>query len=90
MSKTKIRFIDWTRTGKTGGVGIYGLPANEGESGEYQVGDTLEIDGEVPAGWLPKVEILSGGAKKDAEFVTGDAKSDDDAPRRGRPPKAGE
>ncbi len=74
MAKTKIRFIDWTRTGKTGGVGIYGLPAEDGsnDSGEYQIGDTLEIEGDVPAGWLPKVEILSGGkASKDAEFVTG-------------------
>ena len=43
MSKIKIRFIDWTRTGKTGGVGIYGLPANEGDSGEYQIGDELEV-----------------------------------------------
>ena len=86
MSKIKIRFIDWTRTGRTGGVGIYGLPANEGESGEYQIGDEMEIEGDVPPGWLPKVEILSAPKSKDAEFVTGQ----DEAPRRGRPAKSGD
>lgn len=85
MSKIKIRFIDWTRTGKTGGVGIYGLPASEGDSGEYQIGDELEVS-EVPAGWASRVEILSAPKSKDAEFVTGQ----DEAPRRGRPAKSGD
>ncbi len=83
MSKIKIRFIDWTRTGRTGGVGIYGLPANEGESGEYQIGDELEVS-EVPAGWASRVEILSGAPKAGAELIANPA-SESDAPRRGRP-----
>ena len=83
MSKIKIRFIDWTRTGKTGGVGIYGLPASEGDSGEYQIGDELEVS-EVPAGWASRVEIISGVPKAGAELIANPA-SESDAPRRGRP-----
>ncbi len=88
MSKIKIRFIDWTRTGKTGGVGIYGLPANEGDSGEYQIGDELEVS-EVPAGWASRVEIISGVPKAGAELIANPA-SESDAPRRGRPAKSGD
>ena len=83
MSKIKIRFIDWTRTGKTGGVGIYGLPANDGDSGEYQIGDEIVVS-EVPAGWASRVEVISGAPKAGAELIANPA-SEGDAPRRGRP-----
>ena len=83
MSKIKIRFIDWTGKGKTGGVGIYGLLGNEGDVGEYQIGDELEVS-EVPAGWASRVEILSGAPKDGAELIANPA-SESDAPRRGRP-----
>lgn len=72
MSKTKIRFIDPTGSGRTGGTGIYGLPSEDNASGEFQIGDETEIEGdEIPAGWVGRAEIVGKGSKKDAEFVTG-------------------
>ena len=74
--------------------GIHGVPpTDENPSGEYPIGHELTIDGEIPAGWLEKVEVV-GKAAKDAKLVTNedDGEGDDDGKptRRGRPPKDAE
>ena len=59
--------------------GIHGLPlTDENPSGEYPIGHELTIDGEIPAGWLEKVEIISGKPKADAVAITNDEPNDTD------------
>ena len=70
------------------GAGIHGLAATEeNPAGEYPIGHEFDIEGELPAGWAGRAEVV-GKAHKDAKPVTNDG--DDDAPKpRGRPRNEG-
>lgn len=53
------------------GAGIYGRPTPENPSGEIEIGTEIEINGEMPAGWVGRAVVVGEEPKEGSVFVTG-------------------
>lgn len=58
------------------GRGIFGLINEDNPSGEYPIGHEFDTEGELPAGWVGRAEIVGEGPKEGAVALTNKNKAE--------------